>query len=127
MAENQKDREVYIQIGDVVDIRDSSLGQKRDGKANVRCMIRDNVKRRRIQMFIQPEAQKWTKVRVKEILWVRVFPRAWHGHWETEIDIEAIVENAPDAEVTLVSENTPQNNKVAVSARDVKGESEFKF
>lgn len=130
MSEAFLRRDVYIKVGDVIDLRDSAPCQTKKGKQNLRCMIRDQEKRRRIQVFLQPEAANFLKGRVTQILWVKLFPRCIKGKWYNEVDIEAVVENAPEAEANLVSENTPQTTTIVRETSDevkVDGLSDFLF
>ena len=105
MPKGNPDRRVRVVVGDVIDMRDTDVTQTKAGQRNTHIIIRSEDGRRRIQLWAQEEAHNWLKARVLYFTKVSLYPRCVKGKWYNEMDVEVVLENAPDAEVTLVSKN----------------------
>lgn len=113
------DRQVYIRVGDVIDMSDSELCEaSKSKKVSVRSMIRAKNHVNRIQVFSQPESQHFIRGKIVEILWLRAYPRNVKGKWYNEVDCEVRVENAYDEEATLKAENTMISSSVFTRDED---------
>lgn len=114
-----------IRLGDVVDMRNTERTVTKAGKQSTRVVIRSPNRSSRITMWAQAEAYDWLKARIVSVTRLSCYPRIQKGKWVREVDCTVIMENAPDAEVTLVAENRYDAKKK--NWKVVDAASEFSF